>query len=500
MSDMPRRRFLAGAGAALAGLGINFAHAGVARADQHWDETFDVIIVGAGLAGLTAACAALDEGAKTVLLEKMSVSGGTGNYSNGTFSVVGSPQQAAAGIKDDWKILMEDNMREGGGWCRPELARHVAEQSHASYEFAIAHGATFEDYLIPFPGHSVKRLLQPTKNCEVGFLQPFRRYVKEHGGEIRTRVRVDEILFNDAGEVVGVKARTNYRFDPTLESDDLENKTGTVKYYRALRGIVCATGGWAHDKVFLEQECPQFAQTFSTQHIGSTASGYRLLANAGARMIQTAFYRAAFPEANNMGKGVIVDVTTGKRYISETKDRRTQFEAANIQMLKTGRIPVSILDKEAYEHVVNMPHFNVNRAAGWVTEHPSIEDVAEHYEIPLEPLKETIARYNADVEKGVDTEFGSDLEKKFKNPIDHAPYYVCWVRPDLNANTGGALITPKAEVVGLNTNKPIPGLYAAGKATGGVHGYSRLLGAAVADCVVFGMTAGREVARRKPAA
>lgn len=92
------------------------------------------------------------------------------------------------------------------------------------------------------------------------------------------------------------------------------------------------------------------------------------------------------------------------------------------------------------------------------------------------------------------------MEKKFKNPIDHAPYYVCWVRPDLNANTGGALITPKAEVVGLNTNKPIPGLYAAGKATGGVHGYSRLLGAAIADCVVFGMTAGREVARRKPAA
>ena len=101
MSYMPRRRFLAGAGAALAGLGINFAHAGVARADQHWDETFDVIIVGVGLAGLTAACAALDESAKTVLLEKMSVSGGTGNYSNGTFSVVGSPQQAAAGIKDD---------------------------------------------------------------------------------------------------------------------------------------------------------------------------------------------------------------------------------------------------------------------------------------------------------------------------------------------------------------------------------------------------------------
>lgn len=105
MSDMPRRRFLAGAGAALAGLGINFAHAGVARADQHWDETFDVIIVGAGLAGLTAACAALDEGAKSVLLEKMSVSGGTGNYSNGTFSVVGSPQQAAGAVRSSRATL-----------------------------------------------------------------------------------------------------------------------------------------------------------------------------------------------------------------------------------------------------------------------------------------------------------------------------------------------------------------------------------------------------------
>ena len=494
-----RRRLLESGGAFFLSAAVLPAWAGLAKSDQVWDETFDVIIVGAGLAGLAAACASIDGGAKTVLLEKMSVPGGTGNFSNGTFTVVGSPQQAKAGIKDDWQSLMADNMREGGGYCHPELARHVAEQSHASYEFAVAHGATFEDYLIPFPGHSVKRILQPTKNCEVGFLQPFRRYVTEHGGEIRTRVRVDEILFNEAGDVVGVKARTNYRFDPTLESDDIQNKTGAVKYYRARRGVICATGGFAHDKPFIAQEFPQFSDTFSTQHIGATASGYRLLANAGARMIHTTFYRPAFPEANNMGKGVLIDVKTGKRYVNETISRQAHFVEANKTIQATGQIPVAILDEDSMAHIVNMPHFKVNQAAGWVTKHASLEAVAKHYGIPFENLKQTVDQYNAMVEKGEDTEFHSNLDKKPKNPIDKAPFYVCWVRPDLNSNTGGALINTKAEVIGLNTNQPIPGLYACGKATGGVHGISRLLGAATADCMVFGMTAGREAAARKPA-
>ncbi len=488
-----------GSGAVLgAALALGEAPAHAAPAPQ-WDEEFDVVIVGSGLASAVAACAALDRGAKVLILEKMGVVGGTGVASNGTFAVVGSPQQAKAGITHDtWEVFYQDNLKEGQNFCQPELIKHLSQSSRKAYDFMIAHGAKFEDYLIPFPGQSINRLLQPKTNCLTGMLQPLYAYLRGKGATVRTRCRVDALVFGADGAVEGVRLRENYYFDAKLDSDDIENRSGTPRTIRARRGVICGTGGFAHDKPFMAQEFPQLTSVFSTQQIGSTASGFRVLANAGARMVHTSFFRPAFPQANNMGRGLMVDVLSGQRFTNETLGRLPQFHAAARLMASNGgRIPIAILDADTYPNLVDLPHFNVNIDAGWVTRHDSIESIAQKFQIPLDELKKTIARYNRMIEQGKDSDFGANLEFGKRNKLDRAPYYVAMVRPDLNSTLGGALINTQAQVIGLNTNRPIPGLYAAGEASGGVLGHSRLLGCATLSCTVFGMAAGYDVAARK---
>ena len=123
--------------------------------------------------------------------------------------------------------------------------------------------------------------------------------------------------------------------------------------------------------------------------------------------------------------------------------------------------------------------------------------MAEHYKIPLDTLKATIEEYNAMAEKGEDTAFKADFAKTKNNKVDKPPYYAVMVKPNLTYSLAGALITPKAEVVSVLDDAPIPGLYAAGEATSGVHGAMRLGGCAILDCCVFGMLAGRNVMAKK---
>ena len=102
-----------------------------------------------------------------------------------------------------------------------------------------------------------------------------------------TRCRADEIIFDDKGRAVGLQVRTNYRFDPALYSDDLENKGGTVRNFGATKAIICGTGGFANDKIMRKNEFPKYKDLVSTQQIGATMSGYKLLSERAAPWFYT---------------------------------------------------------------------------------------------------------------------------------------------------------------------------------------------------------------------
>ncbi len=124
-----------------------------------------------------------------------------------------------------------------------------------------------------------------------------------------------------------------------------------------------------------------------------------------------------------------------------------------------------------------------------------MEELAKFYKIPLEPFLKTVADFNGYVKAGSDPEFGKPLTKADVGGIDvsKAPFYACQTSPKILYCMGGVQINTKAQVISLQTEMPIPRLFAAGEITGGVHGASRLGSVAIADCLTFGMIAGENI-------
>lgn len=135
-------------------------------------------------------------------------------------------------------------------------------------------------------------------------------------------------------------------------------------------------------------------------------------------------------------------------------------------------MPLSILDGDAYELVENKHRMEKNAGAGYVTKHDSLEDLAEHYKIPLDGLKATIEEYNAMAEKGEDTAFKADFAKTKNNKVDKPPYYAVMVKPNLTYSLAGALITPKAEVVSVLDDAPFPAFTRRAEALGRSRGHA----------------------------
>lgn len=122
--------------------------------------------------------------------------------------------------------------------------------------------------------------------------------------------------------------------------------------------------------------------------------------------------------------------------------------------------------------------------------------MAAAYDCPIEPLKDTIKRFNASAVAGVDAEWGRYMQAG-QRPLDAAPYYASRLAPKVHHTMGGVCINTKAQPLDIETNEPIAGLYCAGEVTGGVHGAVRLGSCATVDCLVFGRIAGRNAAREE---
>ena len=169
-----RRAFIQTGAVALCGLAAAPALAKPRKPkDADWTETFDVIVIGSGLAAFVAGLSALESGAKRVaLLEKMGMIGGSTAISNGTISVPGSPLQKAQGIEDSPEAMLKDLLKAGKGFCHPELTKTLVGNGVEAFDFIVKHGAKFKDTVMMPGGMTAKRLLQPDYNGATGLLAP----------------------------------------------------------------------------------------------------------------------------------------------------------------------------------------------------------------------------------------------------------------------------------------------------------------------------------------
>lgn len=497
---LKRRSFLKGVSASLAAFTGASVGAAEISSSTPMDRDYDVVIVGSGFAGLSAAYGALKNGAKNIIiLEKMPQYGGNSALCGGWMSFAKSKKQIEKGIKDSTDLMYEDMLKAGRGFNHPALARKFADSAPAVYDILTECGVPVMDKVIRAGGHSAPRTIISTNASGGGITTPIHDWLKKRGVKFQNETMVEDILFHD-GKVVGVKVLEGYDFDT--------KKFKKSATYGAKGGVILATGGWGQDKKFIRTTMPAYSRLECTSQPGATAEIIQAALKNGVLTSMLDTYQLgpwASPDEKGAGpgsffadyafaEGIAVDPQTGRRFMNELADRRTRAEA-ELKVLdkstdKVTNYPIAFCDEETTRHAEG---FKAAYRDGCVFKDDTLEALAKRYNINLPELKKQVAEYNEIVQ--------GKREDPFKKPLDvkqqlKGPFYSMRLLPKLHYCMGGIAITPKAEAISAATLEPIPGLYAAGEVTGGVHGMDRLGGCSSVDGLVFGREAGKNAAQR----
>jgi len=506
---------MVGAGAAMLSA-ANAMAAAPTEKDVKFDEEYDVIVIGSGFAGLAAAAKAAERGNKVLILEKMGRVGGNSVINGGAFAVPNNKDQAAFGIKDSKEIFIKDALKAGLGINHVEMLELIADRAQEVFDFTVKCGARYQTGKKPthFGGHSVPRTIVTDNMSGSAIIQPMAAFVEKLPGcKLVTRAKMDDfVMSNDGTKVLGVTARINYRFDNKLYSDDVENKSGEKKVYRAKKGVILASGGFSMDKDFRKIQDPRMTPEMdATNHDGATAGALLKAFQIGALPVHISWIQEgpwASPDERGFGvaplltqqglfvKGVAVDVRNGKRFMNEMADRKTRADAEYVILREDPKAyPVAIGTYNTFDEQI-FAAIEKGLQGGVMKKFDTIDALAANYKIPADALKATIAKYNEDAKNGVVDEFKKQTlaDMKGKECIEmKGPFYAIRLCPKPHHTMGGVKINTKAQVISANTLKPIPGLFAAGEVTGGTHGASRLGSCAIADCLVCGFVAGENI-------
>lgn len=505
-----RRNFLKTAGGAAAvaglatsGLALTPWKAEAADIPKKWDETYDIVVVGSGFAGLAAAYEAKKAGASVIVLEKMRTPGGNSIINGGVVSAAGSPMEEKEGIKDSPELLLQDMLTAGLNLNHVELAKLVAYQSNETVQWTINElGVKYKDKLSQEGGHSVPRMYSTYNQSGGAIVQQQLAKLRELGVQPKTQSFLTQIYRDADGRVKGVQIRERYVF-PNANS-------GKLKNIKAKKAVVLATGGFGNDVAFRTIQDPRLISEFpSTNQPGATAEALREALRIGCTPVQLSWIQLGpwgSPDEQGMGLspffaqlcaamyGLWIDTKTGKRFVNELADRKIRADA----IIRVGNKCIAFTDAYGYSLGEKLIAEALPKLMerGVVKKYDTLEQMAAAYDCPVEPLKETIDKFNKGVLAGKDEEWGRYLQKNQK-PLGPGPYYALRLTPKIHHTMGGVHMNVKAQAVDVMTDKPIPGLYAAGEVTGGVHGAVRLGSCATLDCLIFGRIAGQNAAAEK---
>lgn len=501
------RRTLLGAGALSAvTFGTNVM---AADAKTTFDEMTDVLVVGSGFAGMAAALAAAESGAKVVVVEKMAFLGGNSSLSGGMIAVPGSSVQKEQGVEDSPEKLMADMERIGQGLGDPEHIRFVCENAADTFEWTRkVMGVEWNTHLTGKGGHSASRCMITTQGTGQGILVPCAKKLKAMGVELRTRVFVERTLRGEDGRVRGLQVREGWTFG--------KPESGTVKTIGARRAVVLAFGGFGADVKYRRRLDPKLGDAFlTTNQPGATAECLREASRIGANIIQADWIQclpSCSPVEKGMGLashfatisgslyGLWIDSKTGKRFVNEFGDRKVCTDAI-LRVINKGGKALAVSDAKGVEelNVVRPGLIEKVLKSGAVKKYDTLGALCSAYGMDPAVVKATLERHNALLASGKDSDFGRRFDKKAQ-PIGSGPYYVSEQSPKVHHTMGGIATDVTTAVLDVSTDEPIPGLFAAGECVGGIHGAVRIGACAVMDCLVNGREAGRRAAAEKPAA
>ena len=482
----------------------------------------DVVVVGAGGAGMTAAITAAGEGKSVVILESQSMVGGnsvraTGGMNAGktvyqdenefgesagvektlktaaekyadneTITALAktvSEQWAAyqanpTGYFDSVELMELDTMIGGKGINDPELVETLCANSADAIDWLDEHGITLHN-VSSFGGASVKRIHRPVnaegKTVSVGsYMIPLLQENCEKAGvKMMLDTTATEILTDANGAAVGVKAT------------GASGETVTVN----AKAVVLASGGFGANLDMVVKYKPELKGFMTTNAAGIQGQGIEMAEAIGAATVDMDQIQihptveantAALITEGLRGDGAVLINAEGKRFIDEVGTRDVVSAA---EIAQTGSYSWLVVD-QAMVDASSVIQGYIKK--GYTVTGATYEELGKAMGVDAAAFAETMEKWNGYVEAKNDPDFG---RTSFANPLNTAPYYAVKVTAGVHHTMGGLKINANTEVLN-EKGEVIPGLFAAGEVTGGVHGANRLGGNAVADFTVFGRIAG----------
>lgn len=467
--------------------------------EEDLELTADVVIIGAGGAGMAAAVTANQAGKTVIVIEKASKMGGNTILAGGALNAVDDGSETAIANKDSVENHYNQTFDGGDKAGDPVLVRTLVENAWSGVEWLKSLGMEFKDGVFTVTGGMWPRAHKPVEPEGTGFFKTYQSYLDSSTGITMVyNTKADELIVED-GVVTGVKCT---------------GKTGNTVTAKANNGVVIATGGFGQNVEMrvkyndITKKWPTLDETIpSTNTSGITGDGMLMAEAIGANLVQMGNIQLlplGDPSTGSLSGNIEHAVESrifvnleGNRFVNEGGRRDEMTLALFAQPETTMYI---VMDSDTYPEGNELNNFGESIAdlvaSGRALKADTLEELASLINVPAENLIASVEEYNryckgGDLEGQTD-EFGRVLftdTDGINNGINDGPFYAAPRVPTVHHTMGGIQINENAEVIDTNGNV-IPGVFAAGEVTGGIHGTNRLGGNALTDTVVFGRIAG----------
>lgn len=470
-----------------AGIVADGSGAGAGTAEDY-EATADVVVVGGGGAGMTAAITVAENGKSVILLEKSDILGGNTSRASSGMNAAETHYEKEQGIEDSVELFIEDTIKSGKEINDPELVRTLAENTSEAIDWLDKENAPLSGPLGTMGGLSAKRTHRPVDAegnvTSVGnfLVSALGVRLDELGIEVVTGATINKILMED-GKAVGVSGVGAYGENITVHADS----------------VIIATGGFGGNMDRIVALRPDLAGYISTNVATADGDAIDFLGEVGADFVdmeQIQLHPTVIPTDGALvgealrGDGAILVNREGVRFTNET-GTRDAVSAAEVS--QTGGNVWLIANQEMYKGSAVIKKLD---KSGYLVTGADLDELAKAMEFDANAtaaLKETVSTWSSYVASGTDADFSRDIGTPLTD-LSSGPYYAVNVGPGIHHCMGGVKINTDAQVISTD-GTPIPGLYACGEVTGGIHGANRLGGNAVADIVVFGRIAGENASK-----
>ncbi|MDO4467035.1 MAG: flavocytochrome c [Bacillota bacterium] len=467
-------------------------NAATGQAVEKKEETLDcdVVIVGAGGAGMAAAITAKQEGKNVILIDKMPYVGGNTTKASGGMNAAGTKVQKANAEKEedaDVKAAIEDSTVEnyiedtingGHGINDRELVTKMAELSSEAVDWLESIGAPLP--ALAATGGTVHYYLhEPEDGSAVGefLVEHFSATLAELGIEVMVETEAKEILMKD-GKAAGIKA-----------------EGASANYTINAKAVVLATGGFGANFDMLAEYDESLSGAVTTNTPAATGDGIVMAEAVGADTVDMEYIQlhpTVHQETSMLvserlrSNGAILINKEGNRF---TNDLATRDAVSQAELKQTDSFAFICYDSKYEEEKLYQKYVNL----GLTVQGDTLEDLAKEMGLEGDAVNnfiKAVEAWNKVCAKEAEDQFGRN---NGLISMDEGPFFAIKIAPGVHHTMGGLKINTSTEVLSKD-GKAIPGLFAAGEVTGGVHGGNRIGGNAVADIVVYGRVAGKNAA------